>query len=66
MHNYPVLQVSLGIFQGGINEYGILHIGYTSLTNYTPKNIKLTSIRNNITCECETCISSVLLQYEYI
>ena len=33
-----------------------------SLSNYMLKYIKPTSKRNNITCECKTCISAMLLQ----
>ena len=55
----------LSIYQGVFfarNVDGKVCIGDMSLRNYTPKNIKPMSNRNNITCGCKTCISDMLLQ----
>ena len=55
-------QFTKGDCFGAITVDGKVCIGYTSLRKYTPKYIKQTSNRNNITCGWEKCISAMLLQ----
>ena len=57
-----ILPSSEGGFTVTIIVDGKTCIGDTSLRKYMPKYIKPTSNRNNITCGCKTCISSLLLQ----
>ena len=56
----------LPIFKGGfscaITVDGKVCIVDTSLRKYIPKYIKPMNNKNKITCGCETCISTMLLQ----
>ena len=59
LHPHVILSLLLAvlIFFGARTVDGKLYIGYTSLRKYTPKNIKTTSTRYNITRGCKTCIN---------
>ena len=57
-----ILTISQGGFFGAINVNGNICIGGMSLSKYMPKYIKPMINRNNFTCGCKTCISSMLLQ----
>ena len=65
LHNYIILPVSLCVFHGARNEYGIVFIGDAYLINYIPKHVKSIIKTNKIECGCETCISDMLLQSEF-
>ena len=47
---------------GAMTVNGKVCMGDKSLMNYTPRYIKLTSNRNNITCGWKTYTSAMLLQ----
>ena len=57
-----ILPSSKGGLSGAITVDGNIFIGDTSLRKYMPKYMKPMSSRNNITCGCKTCISTMLLQ----
>ena len=62
LHNGLIFPISQGGFFGTRNEDVKVCIGYTPLRKYIPKHKKPMSNINRITCGCETCLSSVLLQ----
>ena len=62
IHNDIILSFYQGDFFGAINDDGRVYIGDTSLINYIPKHINPIIYRNKITCGCEICMSSMLLQ----
>ena len=62
MYKDLILPVSRSRFNGAINEYFRVYIGYTYLEKYMPKHIKPISNINNITCVCDIFISSMLIQ----
>ena len=61
LHNGMILPI-YEVFFGARTADGNICIGYTSLRNYMPKNIKPMRNRNNITCGRQICISVILLQ----
>ena len=65
LHNDLVLPVCQGGFHGARNEYGRVFIGDNYPRNYIPRYAKPMGKTNKITCGCETCISSMLLQYNF-
>ena len=62
LYNYLVLYVTNGGLSGACEKLGKVCIGETSLKKCANKHIKTIRNKNNITCDCETCISSILLQ----
>ena len=64
IHNNLIILVYQCGFYGAGNDYGKVCVGYMSLRNQKPKNIKPTHNRNKMTCECENCIIAALLQYD--
>ena len=61
--NHLTLPVDQGGFSGALYEEFRVCIGDTSLRKYIPKNINPKINIKIITCVCETCISTMLLQY---
>ena len=62
IHTGMILPSSEGDFSGARTIDGNVCIGDASLRKYIKKYIKPMISRNNITCECETCIMAMLLQ----
>ena len=63
-HNDLILPVAHGGFLGSQDDVGRLCIGDKSLSKYITKQINPTINSNIITFGCESCIISMLLQYD--
>ena len=65
LHNDLILPLSQGEFRVDRNKDGRVCIGDNCLRDYMTKHINPMIKRNKITCVCETCISYMLLQYDF-
>ena len=64
-HTYLILPVTQGGLYGAHDNEGEICIGDKPIQKHLPKYVEPIINRNKIKCGCETCISSMLLQYKY-